>query len=214
VRKLLLVTTALMTLSTAAYAVPVITTDPNIAVIEGHEGLLETKLFLVSADNVTAFDANYSSQNGTPTFHFTTTGVVDVANGFSTVNPDVRGTFTSLTINAPTDYTFKDFNFSILATPDFMVTASNGGVVHVTDTPNGNVDWTAFTLSAAGLTSVTITAENGGFFKEMKQFQISGLEQVAAVPEPATWAMMLLGFAGVGVMAYRRKNSGAAFRFV
>jgi hypothetical protein len=27
-----------------------------------------------------------------------------------------------------------------------------------------------------------------------------------AVPEPATWAMMLLGFAGIGFMAYRRKS--------
>jgi hypothetical protein len=29
------------------------------------------------------------------------------------------------------------------------------------------------------------------------------------VPEPATWAMMILGFAGVGFMAYRRRNSTA-----
>lgn len=28
----------------------------------------------------------------------------------------------------------------------------------------------------------------------------------AAVPEPSTWAMLVLGFAGVGFMAYRRKN--------
>jgi len=28
---------------------------------------------------------------------------------------------------------------------------------------------------------------------------------VSAVPEPSTWAMMILGFAGVGFMAYRRK---------
>ena len=27
-----------------------------------------------------------------------------------------------------------------------------------------------------------------------------------AVPEPLTWAMMILGFAGIGFMAYRRKN--------
>jgi hypothetical protein len=27
-----------------------------------------------------------------------------------------------------------------------------------------------------------------------------------AVPEPSTWAMMILGFAGVAFMAYRRKN--------
>jgi hypothetical protein len=30
---------------------------------------------------------------------------------------------------------------------------------------------------------------------------------VTAVPEPATWAMMILGFAGVGFLAYRRRHS-------
>ncbi|SIO46631.1 PEP-CTERM protein-sorting domain-containing protein [Bradyrhizobium erythrophlei] len=35
----------------------------------------------------------------------------------------------------------------------------------------------------------------------------------ASVPEPSTWAMMILGFLGVGFMAYRRKSgSGAALR--
>jgi hypothetical protein len=29
---------------------------------------------------------------------------------------------------------------------------------------------------------------------------------LAAVPEPSTWAMMILGFAGIGFMAYRRKS--------
>jgi outer membrane lipase/esterase len=31
-----------------------------------------------------------------------------------------------------------------------------------------------------------------------------------AVPEPSTWAMMLLGFAGLGFMAYRRKSAAIA----
>jgi outer membrane lipase/esterase len=35
------------------------------------------------------------------------------------------------------------------------------------------------------------------------------LTPVAAVPEPSTWAMMLLGFAGIGFMAYRRKSKTA-----
>jgi hypothetical protein len=30
-----------------------------------------------------------------------------------------------------------------------------------------------------------------------------------AVPEPSTWAMMILGFFGIGFMAYRRKNQMA-----
>jgi hypothetical protein len=33
--------------------------------------------------------------------------------------------------------------------------------------------------------------------------------QVSAVPEPSTWAMMILGFAGIGFMAYRRKSKSA-----
>jgi hypothetical protein len=35
---------------------------------------------------------------------------------------------------------------------------------------------------------------------------------VTSVPEPATWAMMILGFAGIGFMAYRR-TSKPALRF-
>jgi hypothetical protein len=31
-----------------------------------------------------------------------------------------------------------------------------------------------------------------------------------AVPEPSTWAMMILGFAGVGFLAYRRRNQFSA----
>jgi hypothetical protein len=38
-----------------------------------------------------------------------------------------------------------------------------------------------------------------------------GLDDVSvrAIPEPSTWAMMILGFAGVGFMAYRRKAKSA-----
>jgi hypothetical protein len=32
---------------------------------------------------------------------------------------------------------------------------------------------------------------------------------VNGVPEPSTWAMLLLGFAGIGFMAYRRKSKAA-----
>jgi PEP-CTERM motif len=37
------------------------------------------------------------------------------------------------------------------------------------------------------------------------------ITNISAVPEPATWAMMVLGFLGVGFMAYRRKDK-ATFR--
>jgi PEP-CTERM motif len=35
---------------------------------------------------------------------------------------------------------------------------------------------------------------------------VAAITTMSAVPEPSTWAMMILGFFGVGFMAYRRKN--------
>jgi len=32
---------------------------------------------------------------------------------------------------------------------------------------------------------------------------------ITAIPEPSTWAMLLIGFAGIGAMTYRRRNSTA-----
>jgi hypothetical protein len=39
----------------------------------------------------------------------------------------------------------------------------------------------------------------------------SGIDNISisAVPEPSTWAMMILGFFGVGLVTYRRKNNFA-----
>lgn len=36
---------------------------------------------------------------------------------------------------------------------------------------------------------------------------VNSLPKVGAVPEPSTWAMMILGFCGLGLMAYRRSNA-------
>jgi hypothetical protein len=55
----------------------------------------------------------------------------------------------------------------------------------------------------------------GGTFNELvitsgqNSFEFTN---VNAVPEPATWAMMILGFFGVGFLAYRRKQSGPQLR--
>jgi hypothetical protein len=40
-------------------------------------------------------------------------------------------------------------------------------------------------------------------------------QDVSAVPEPSTWAMMVAGFAGLGFLSYRRtrRNGGSNFRF-
>jgi hypothetical protein len=49
------------------------------------------------------------------------------------------------------------------------------------------------------------------FFADRFNVQSELSLSVSAVPEPSTWAMLVLGFAGVGFLAYRRKPK-AAFR--
>jgi hypothetical protein len=53
-----------------------------------------------------------------------------------------------------------------------------------------------------------IFSDNTGFLK----IDVTGSTAVSAVPEPSTWAMMILGFCGIGFLAYRRKQNGPAPR--
>ena len=53
-------------------------------------------------------------------------------------------------------------------------------------------------------------ASNTLFFTDGINGESNGLfGSLSAVPEPSTWAMLMLGFAGVGFMAYRRKSKPA-----
>jgi len=51
-----------------------------------------------------------------------------------------------------------------------------------------------------------VTGGAGDPFVALDNFTVS---VETAVPEPSTWAMMILGFAGVGFLAYRRKSKPA-----
>jgi hypothetical protein len=78
------------------------------------------------------------------------------------------------------------------------------------ESANGGTASSAFAALEAGLDSGTAyfnihtTVVPGG--------EIRGFLLASAVPEPSTWAMMILGFAGIGFMAYRRRNKTAMLR--
>jgi hypothetical protein len=53
-----------------------------------------------------------------------------------------------------------------------------------------------------GVTKFGRSPDTSNFYGVIETFSI----EIAAVPEPATWAMMLLGFVCIGFMAHRRKS--------
>ncbi len=80
-----------------------------------------------------------------------------------------------------------------------------GGTEAFTETIALSDSYQLFTLNFDGITSWTVT--NLGTNILIDDITLNTIN--TAVPEPSTWAMMLLGFAGVGFMAYRRKSKPA-----
>lgn len=65
-----------------------------------------------------------------------------------------------------------------------------------------------FSVSATGadvIDSVRIVM-TGGIVDDVEQVRLGTIASISAVPEPTTWAMMLIGFCGLGFMVYRKKK--------
>jgi hypothetical protein len=75
--------------------------------------------------------------------------------------------------------------------------------------------WFNFNTSfvAASTGPQQLTFEFRGLGVTAADFAIDRVYAVAAVPEPATWAMMLIGFGGVGLAMRRRTKTKAAVSF-
>jgi hypothetical protein len=82
-------------------------------------------------------------------------------------------------------------------------TASSAGVTP----PNGDQQFAEYVdfVGTAGTMIESITFESTSNAFEVSNFAVSG------VPEASTWAMMALGFLGLGFLGYR-KSSGTSFR--
>jgi PEP-CTERM motif len=68
-------------------------------------------------------------------------------------------------------------------------------------------DQLTWTFTTPGLHSISVEADHLDGNSISHTFTDTAELNVAAVPEPSTWAMMILGFAGIGAMTYRRRKS-------
>jgi hypothetical protein len=83
----------------------------------------------------------------------------------------------------------------------------------VLPTHDGQQPWQTilFTASSAGSYEFRALVDNVGNASGQSTLRIDGFQTIpSAVPEPSTWAMMILGFAALGFIAYRRSRKTVA----
>jgi hypothetical protein len=182
----------------------------------GAGGIQNTENIFVSYDNGTSPTASTSLISGTPA------GQISSLTGFTGVNgseDETNGTTLSFTIN---------FNQAIssgtitLAGDTYGVTAatltaalSNGNTTATDTAPTTDEQNEIFTIDLSNITagsSLTLSQElvtgsasvSGGGYDDLA-FNGVALNLTAA-PEPSTWAMMMLGAAGLIVLVRRKRT--------
>jgi hypothetical protein len=75
--------------------------------------------------------------------------------------------------------------------------------------PNFQTQFLGF-ISTDPFNAITLTVPTDASWV-VSDFTTNAQALTSAIPEPSTWAMMLLGFAGVGFMAYRRKSKPSVY---
>lgn len=131
-----------------------------------------------------------TSSNGQSRF-VASDGTLDVGSIFLTNG----GTFTS-----------AEFNLFNAAADTSSVQITVNGVTQSFALGNGQ---NFFGFEATGgdvITSIAFNT-NGSGVADLRQVRVGGITAAAAVPEPGTWAMMLLGFGGIGVAMRKRRRT-------
>jgi hypothetical protein len=145
---------------------------------------------------------NNPSSTASATVYVTASGGASVSSELLNGSPGTATAIAQLTINSPT--TFSEIAQSTTSTPS-VFNVSNDAVAIQLDqvyevTMSVSVNGGNAINGTAYVDPTIVSPGNDIFFS-------SGIQ--SAVPEPSTWAMMLLGFAGLGFMAYRRKSKSA-----
>jgi hypothetical protein len=169
--------------------------------------------FFIDGENkkVTNFTGEVGAQKSGIFVDVSTVGAVDTGNGWSNIVPIKDGSLTTAVFTPENSNLFADFStrgqLVAAGTFTFTVQDGQGNPAQTLTFDSGKDDdfLRAGIVSFDGETikSVTLT----GDFKELKQVEFSA---PGAVPEPATWAMMLLGFATLGFAGYRRRRLAVA----
>ncbi len=162
------------------------------------------------------------TQVGAPVVNFTSTnGLLDTNPGAATVfrASSNAGLLTQLTFTLLTgSFTAAEFNLergALTGTAPLSITltALGGGTrtFDVTNSTGSNIFDIIAGLPGESYTSASFSTTGGGF-DDLKQLRLVLAAPTAAVPEPATWAMMLVGFGGIGLTLRRRRRNASMLK--
>ncbi len=132
-----------------------------------------------------------------------------MASGYSdtTFNTTSGGAFNLGSV----DLAFGPFNHGGLTSDTTFVTGNLVGGGTLTTTLTVGYGFQTYNLNWSNLSSVTFSALQGG--SEYLAFDNLTYSAAGAVPEPATWALMILGFGAVGGAMRRRQSVAAKVHF-
>lgn len=153
-----------------------------------------------ATNNTFTFQPSYTDLGTSYSVGSTTFASADVVGYNDAYGVPYLGSYGDLTVT--TDASAIGFNFGSYGDAQ-TITYIVDGVTGTLDLP-GNHSGTAF-LGFSGLSGLTTLSFSNNNELDTTSFVTA---MSGAVPEPATWAMMLLGFAAIGV-AMRRKPSQA-----
>jgi hypothetical protein len=148
-----------------------------------------------------------------PVVDFTSNnGLLETNTGAATIFTASGDPLTQLTFSLVTGtFTAAEFNLLSGSAKTLSVTLTdNLGETQTIDLSNASGSNIFDVIAGPGQSYVSASfTSTGGGFDTFKQLRLV-LGTSAAVPEPATWAMMLLGFGGIGVAMRRRRKPALA----
>ena len=199
-----------LSVATSAHAAVVIKQDPSF--VQPDENVqLDTDI--TPGDNVVRGTTNQT--NSKVVFTSMSDNLESAPQGQATITP-----IGDRSTDGLNNLVFRLENMSTFTSAEFNILADVGGDVTLTafDAADNIINSLTATVNTSGqnffgfladnttpISSIGIVAADGTRITSIGQFRVSGISAVAAVPEPSTWMLMLLGMAGVG-FAMRRKE--------
>ena len=207
----------------------------NFTVTEANTTLQDGEALVVVYSNAANPTQTVAILNG----YASAAGDISTVNFASPLNPSAPGFFAHMAIGDGFSCCDQKSTININGQDMTTAAGNNDSSIDGSDVSNGNLitvgningpytggtpglpqtdyeaDHEAYDLTpfiSFGDTKITIKTVNASLDDNifLEVFNVSGVANVVTAPEPSTWAMMVLGFAGVGYAAMRRTRKARA----